>query len=46
MTSETANEITGDSADQSSETDTPEPMRILKIATCPSLSGRECDQRI
>lgn len=39
MTNETANEIAGDSAD-SSETDTPEPMRILRIATCPSLSGR------
>lgn len=39
MTNETANEIAGDSAD-SSEVDTPEPMRILKIATCPSLSGR------
>jgi hypothetical protein len=41
MTNETANEIASDtdSAD-SSEIAAPEPMRILKIATCPSLSGR------
>ncbi len=41
MTNETANEIASDTdGANSSEIAAPEPMRILKIATCPSLSGR------